>query len=352
MSLDYFRKRRERKVLAAALLAGIVLSSLAYLASGIVDVSLADCGRILLRHLPFAGGLADLSGVDPMKVTVLELIRLPRIVSGLVVGSGLAIAGAAYQGLFRNQLADPFMTGVSAGATFGCALALLLGFSGGFFGLGGITLFSFLGALATALAVFSLLGLFKRVSSLTLLLIGIALNLFLSSLVSFLMFLNRDKIETIILWTMGSVAGATWDRILFSLPFYAAGCVGLFVCARPLDYLVLGSDIAKVHGFSVRKYQFLVILFSSLVASACVSLSGIIGFVGLVTPNIARTLFGFRHRDLFIFSFLFGALFFTFADFLSKTILAPSEIPAGIMTSLVGIPVFLFLVYRKRKEAD
>jgi len=352
LSLDYFEKRRRRKFLAAALVAGIVASSLAYLVTGIVDVSAADCARILLARIPFLRNLAGAEAIDPTKVTIVELIRLPRIAAGLLVGSGLAVAGAAYQGLFRNQLADPFMTGVSAGATFGCALALLLGFTGGAFGLGGITLFSFLGALATALAIFSLIGLFKRVSSLTILLIGIAVNLFLSSLVSFLMFMNRDKIETIILWTMGSVAGATWDRIIFSLPFFLAGCAGLLLCARPLDYLVLGSDIARVHGYSVRKYQFLVILFSSLVASSCVSLSGIIGFVGLVTPNVARALFGFRHRDLFVFSFLFGALFFTFADFLSRTLMAPSEIPAGIMTSLVGVPVFLFLIYRKRKEGE
>jgi iron complex transport system permease protein len=346
----YLKNERRKRFYALLLLGGILVGSLLYLATGVVDISLVEGIRILLRRLPFPVGLIDADSLNEAKITVIELIRLPRILAGLIVGSGLAITGAAYQGLFKNRLADPFVTGISAGATFGCTVAILLGFQGGIFGLGGITLFAFAGALLTSFGIFLLIGMMKRMSSVTILLIGISVNLFLSSVVAFLMFINRNKIESIVLWTMGSVATVTWNKLLFALPLYLIGVFGLFTCARPLDILILGSDIAKVHGVNARRYNFLIILFSSLVTSVCVSLSGIIGFVGLVTPNMARLVFGFKHNTLFVFSLLFGAAFFIFADFLAKTLLSPAEIPVGIITSIIGVPFFLFLIFKNAKR--
>ena len=340
MKRDYLAVRRRNIIFAASCFIVIFPLSLAYVSSGIIDISWRDLLRILAAGFPAANS-GDTGSA------VIWMIRLPRVASGALVGAGLALTGAAYQGVFRNRLADPYMTGVSAGATFGCTVALLLGFDATAWGLGGVTFFSFCGALATSLFVFAFIAASRKVSSATILLLGISLNLFLSGLVALLMFLNRNKIEAIVLWTMGSLTGLTWTKILMALPLFLAGAAGLFFCARPLDYLVLGGDIARVHGIPVRRYTFLVILFSSLITSVCVSLSGIVGFVGLVIPNIVRLVFGSRSGFLFAFSCALGALFFPFTDFLARSLLAPAELPVGILTSIIGVPFFVFLILKK-----
>jgi iron complex transport system permease protein len=340
---DYLAAQKVKKYLAALCVILLVPFSLAYVSSGIIAISWKDVLRILASGFPSAEG-------GDTQAAVIWMIRLPRVVAGALVGAGLALSGAAYQGIFRNRLADPYMTGVSAGATLGCTIAILLGFEATVWGLGGLALFAFCGALAVSLFVFACIAASRRVSSVTILLVGISLNLFISGVVALLMFLNRNKIEAIVVWTMGSLSGLTWTKILFALPLFSAGLAGLFFCARPLDYLVLGGDIARVHGIPVKKYTFLVILFSSLVASVCVSLSGIVGFVGLVIPNIARLMFGPRSGMLFVFSCGLGALFFQFTDFLARSLLAPSELPVGILTSIIGVPFFLFLILKKTGE--
>jgi iron complex transport system permease protein len=344
MNRDYLDGLRRKKILAAVCAALLVPCSFAYVSSGIISIPWADVLRIL------AGGFPSVDAGDT-KSAVIWMIRLPRVAAGALVGAGLAVAGAAYQGIFRNRLADPYMTGVSAGATLGCAIAILLGFEGTLLGVGGLAFFAFCGALGASLFVFAFTAASRRVSSSAILLVGISLNLFLSGIVALLMFLNRNKIEAIVVWTMGSLSGLTWTKILFALPLFLTGLAGLFFCARPLDYLALGGDIARVHGIPVKRCTFLVILFSSLVTAVCVSLCGIVGFVGLVIPNIVRLVFGPRSRMLFVFSCALGALFFQFTDFLARSLLAPAELPVGILTSITGVPFFVFLILRRRGES-
>jgi iron complex transport system permease protein len=343
----YIAAQRRRKIFALIFLLLMVPASLAYISSGIIPIPFGDVVHILFSRLPFAESGAAARHIDETQALVVLMLRLPRALAGILVGAGLALTGAACQGLFRNSLADPYITGVSSGATLGCTLAILTGFDASVWGIGGITLSAFLGALFTSLLVFAFAGFSRRASGVTILLAGISLNIFFSGVVSFLMFLNRNKIETIVLWTMGSLAGISWTKIIFAFPFFCVGALGLFFCARPLDYLVLGSDFARVHGIAARRYTFLIIVFSSLVTSVCVSLGGIIGFVGLVIPNMTRLLFGSRSGVVFVFSCVFGALFFQFADFLARSILAPAEIPVGIFTSLIGAPFFVFLILKK-----
>ncbi|MCX7786496.1 MAG: iron ABC transporter permease [Spirochaetes bacterium] len=340
--IEEFYRIERRKEWGAFLLALLCVGgAFLYLSVGVVPVGLRDTIRILL-------GFRE--GVDPSHLLAIEGIRLPRLLASLLVGAGLALSGTAYQSLFQNRLADPFVTGVSAGAVLGCTVAILLGFPSSFLGLGGITLFAFLGALGTSVLVFLLLGVLKRASSATILLIGISLNFFLSAVVSLLLFLHRNRIEAIVLWTMGSVASATREKVFFALPMFLLGAVGVFVSSRALDYLVLGEDIAQVHGIRVKRVRFHIIFFASLLTSVCVSLSGVVGFVGLVTPNMARILTGTRHRSLLVYSSLLGSLFFLGSDLLAKTLLSPSEIPVGVVTSLLGVPVFAGLVWRSSRR--
>ncbi|MCL1817578.1 MAG: iron ABC transporter permease [Spirochaetaceae bacterium] len=343
MKRDYLAARRGKMMLAAACVLGLFPLSLAYVSSGIIPIPWKDVLGILAAGFPAVD--ADTQSA------VIWMIRLPRVIAGALVGAGLALTGAAYQGIFRNALAEPYMTGVSAGATLGCTIAILLGFDNAPGGLGGITFFAFCGALSVSLFVFLFIAAAQRVSSVTILLVGISLNLFLSAIVATLMFLNRNKIEAIVVWTMGSLTGLTWTKILFALPLFAAGAAGLFFCSRSLDYLVLGGDIARVHGIAVKRTTFLIILFSSLVTSVCVSLSGIVGFVGLVIPNMVRLVFGSRSAMVFTFSCALGALFFQFTDFLARSLLAPAELPVGILTSIIGVPFFIYLILRRRPSA-
>jgi len=339
----YFRIERRKRIGACLLGLGVALVSLLYLSSGVISIPLSEVVHVLGRWITVNREM----GGDRIvaQVAVLQ-IRLPRLLAALLVGGGLAISGTAYQGLFQNRLADPFTTGVSAGAVLGCTLALILGFSQGVWGLGGITLFSFGGALGTSFIVFLVLGVMRRASTATILLIGISLNFFLSAVVSLLLFFNRNRMESIVLWTMGSVATATMEKVLFALPFLVLGSLGLYFSSRFLDYLALGEEFARAHGIPVTKARFRLILFASLVSSVCVSLSGVVGFVGLVTPNMARILVGTKHRILFLYSFLLGMLFLLLADLLAKTLLVPAEIPIGILTSLIGVPVFAGLIWR------
>ena len=221
MKRDYLAALRAKKIYLALCMALLVPVSLAYVSFGIIDISWKDVLRIL------ANGFPSVDTGDTGSV-VIWMIRLPRVAAGALVGAGLALTGAAYQGVFRNRLADPYMTGVSAGATLGCTIAILLGFDATVWGLGGVTFFAFCGALATSLFVFAFIAASRKVSSVTVLLLGISLNLFLSGLVALLMFLNRNKIEAIVVWTMGSLSGLTWTKILLAFPLFLAGAAGLF----------------------------------------------------------------------------------------------------------------------------
>ncbi|MFQ3620287.1 MAG: iron ABC transporter permease [Spirochaetales bacterium] len=337
MIQEYFRLEARKRWGAVLLLTAVVAVSLFYLSVGVISISFGEILSLLFGQTRVE---------NPVHRVTLFSIRLPRLIAALMVGSGLALSGATYQSLFQNRLADPFTTGVSAGAVLGCTVALILGFNQGVLGLGGLTFFAFLGALGTSVMVFLVLGVLKRASSVTILLIGISLNFFLSAVVSLLLFLHRNRIESIVLWTMGSIATATSEKVLFSLPILGLGGGALFLYARTLDYLFLGEEFARLHGIAVERTRFFLILFASLVASVCVALSGIVGFVGLVTPNMARLLVGSKHRMVLGYSALLGALFFLGSDLLARTLLSPAEIPIGILTSLIGVPVFAALIWK------
>lgn len=349
---QYLKKQRRWKYVFVIWLFILGIGILFYLLHGVVKISLKEIFSLFLRKLPFFSEemIRQSYPVPETKRIILEMIRIPRVINGILVGGGLAIAGVALQGIFRNPLVDPYVTGISSGATFGVTIAMLIGFHKTWLGWGGITLFAFFGAFITALLFFLLFCSDQKISNSSILLIGISVNLFFSGVVSFLLFLNHDKIESIVLWTMGSLANPNWNTILISAPILFLGFIGLLFCARALDFMVIDHETAEVYGIPVRRYQYWVILFASLVTSVCVSFSGVIGFVGLVIPNIVRLLFGMNHKVMLLFSFLFGAIFLSFSDFLARSILSPTEIPVGIVTSLIGVPFFLFLIYRNGKE--
>lgn len=272
--------------------------------------------------------------------------RLPRTVLAWVVGFLLALAGAAFQGLFRNRLADPYITGTSSGAALGAAIALVSGFPA----LGpipGTALLASLGALAVTLAVFAIARVAGNPAPVTaLLLAGTALSALSSSLLSLLLVLHDRDLHRVYYWILGGFSSAWYEDLYYVLPLAGIALVCLLPMSRSLDLLASGEDAARSLGLSLRTTRIAVLAGTSVAVAAAVSAAGVIGFVGLVAPHIARLVAGPRHRRLLPFSALLGALLTLAADLVARSVMAPAELPLGIITSLVGAPFFLWLLVR------
>lgn len=273
--------------------------------------------------------------------TILLGLRLPRVLLAMLVGAALSGAGALMQGVFKNPMADPHILGASSGAAFGAAFGMVVFNANAL-----LPVFAFLGGF---MAVSLVWGLSRRGSMVSLLLAGTAVSAFLSAAVSSLMLLDKDKLEKVYLWTMGSLANATWSKLWLCLPFILAGLVlSLFFC-KDLNAMLLGDEQAQSLGVNVRRVRLLVTVLATLTASAAVSVSGIIGFVGLMVPHTVRFLVGPAHERVVPISVLAGALVLMVTDTFARTLLAPVEIPIGVLTALLGAPFFLMLLNRSLK---
>lgn len=286
---------------------------------------------------------------DSDAVIVREL-RLPRVLLACFIGAGLGTAGAGYQALFRNPLADPFVIGASSGAALGATVAIIVGLQTTLFGWGGISLMALAGSLGAVLLVYAIAAVGRNVSALSLLLAGVAVSSFIGALVSLLMFLNEEKLVTIFGWLMGSLSGRGWSVLQTSVPVILLGSVCLWLLARPLDALSFGEDTAASLGVRLAWLRGLVVVAASLATSAGVAAGGIIAFVGLISPHVARTLVGARHAYLLPASGLIGALLLVVADCVARTVAAPAELPVGIVTALLGGPFFLVLLKLRQRE--
>ena len=279
--------------------------------------------------------------------TILFHIRLPRIIIAVLVGGGLALGGAALQGMFHNPLVDPYVLGVSSGAALGAVVAMV---SGIYFGLFTIPLFAFSGAVCTAFVVFRLGMVAKRIPLETLLLAGVAMGMFLSAFISLGMFLAGEDLHQIVFWTMGGLWGRGWMEVRMVVFPFLIGVPLLFSFTRELNAFLLGEKVAQSLGVDVEKVKKWLLLFVSLLVASCVAVSGVIGFVGLVVPHLLRLLGCEDHRFLLPLSFLVGGVVLLWADTLARTILNPVELPVGIVTSIIGAPFFIYLLRRKKRE--
>jgi iron complex transport system permease protein len=281
---------------------------------------------------------------------ILWAIRLPRTVLIALTGAALSGSGAAYQGLFRNPLADPYLIGVASGAGLGAVIAMSIKWPYSFWGLMAIPMASFLAALLTVFIVYSLARVGQTIPTTNLVLAGVAFSSFATSLTSFLMLRSTGEVRRALGWLLGGASQAGWPAILSILPYLLIGLGILVVSGQALNLLQFGDDQAQQLGLNVTRSKTVILVAASLAAAAAVAFSGIIGFIGLVVPHIMRIWFGADYRRLVLLSIISGGTALLASDVLARVLLAPQEIPVGIITALAGAPFFLWVLRRSKNQ--
>ncbi len=325
--------------LAALLLFAAMIVSLG---SGSAAVDTGDAVRVLLARLRGAPVESPVDGI-------VWDIRLPRVLLAVLVGALLAVSGAVMQAFFRNVMAGPYLVGVSSGAALGAVLAMILGW--------GIHLGTFstvpLSAFGVAIAVVGLVYALNRrrgrVHTEGLLLTGIAISAAISALVAVIVLMSRDAVQKVLFWLLGSLAAARWDHLEIVLPYAVIGLAVVWWRARDLDLFMWGDVTGAALGVQVDRSRTILLAAASLMTAAAVAVSGIIGFVGLMVPHMARFLMGSTHRRLLPLAAMLGGVLLLLADLLARTLWAPTELPLGAITALVGAPFLVYLCTRSRR---
>lgn len=344
-------KKRDNYV--GLFIAGTILMIFIILAAtnfGVANISFQDTSKIILSKLPFIGKCISLTGINETSSIIVLQLRLPRILLGAMVGAGLSVVGTSFQGIFKNPMADPFVLGISSGAALGATISIVYGDKINFGGMSLTTLSAFGGAILTTLLVYNIARVGSKLQSVTLLLAGVAISYLLSALISLLMLFHRESIEKIVMWTMGNLSNAGWEQVLLLACLIIPCTIIIWCYSRDLNLLLLGDESARSLGVEVDKVKKLVLLVSTIMVAGVVSFSGIIGFVGLIIPHIVRMLFGSNHKVVLPFSSIIGASFMIICDTVARASVPPAEIPVGIITSLLGVPFFLYLLYKTKKK--
>ncbi|KAA6221633.1 iron ABC transporter permease [Streptomyces albofaciens JCM 4342] len=330
-------RRLRYTLVLAVLLAALLAAGLAGLVLGSVNIPPGDVLRILSGDAP----------PGPYPTIVLD-VRLPRVLLGAVVGAGLAVLGTVLQALVRNPLADPFLLGVSSGASTGAVMVVVLGVGSGVATTVSMPLGAFVGSLAALIAVYAMARRGGTMTTGRLVLAGVAVQYILSALTSLVLVTaaEAEHLRAIMFWTLGGLGQARWNTLWLPAAVLLAGLALLLTLARPLDLLLVGEEGATVLGLDTGRFRAAVFVLASLVTGVLVAASGSIGFVGLMVPHAVRMLVGASHRALLPVAALAGAVFVVLADLLARTVAGSQEIPVGVITALAGGPFFLWLLRR------
>ncbi|MBN2554774.1 MAG: iron ABC transporter permease [Anaerolineales bacterium] len=311
-------------------------------------------------HIPIKAlvnlAAARLAGVAPDPsypasfAAILFAIRLPNAILIALTGMALSASGAAYQGVFRNPLADPYIIGVASGAGLGAVAAMSLRWPADMLGLHLVPLAAFAGAVLTVSLVYALARVGRTTPITTLILAGVAVSAFASALTSLMMLMSTQQLHRAIAWLMGGFALGGWEPIQTELPYLFIGITALILMSRPLNVLQFGDQQALQLGLNVERYKAVILIAASLTAATAVSFAGIIGFIGLIVPHTVRLLWGADYRRLIPLSTLLGGVVLLGADILARTVLSPQVLPVGIITAIFGAPFFLFLLRKTKQE--
>lgn len=325
---------------------GLIIMAILSTAVGPVAIPPNVIFKIILARLPLAAIEVDWPSTFN---TILYQIRLPHTALMALTGMALGASGAAYQGLFRNPLADPYIIGVASGAGLAAVLTMSLRWPSTTLGLLTIPAAAFVGALITVGIVYMLARVGRTTPITTLILAGVAVSTFTSALTSLIMLLSTDELYRAIAWLLGGSALGGWPSVLAALPYLLVGLAVLLFLGRPLNVLQFGDEQALQLGLNVEQYKLVIVAASSLVAATAVSFSGIIGFIGLVVPHLVRLLWGPDYRRLIPLATIVGGVVLLASDIVARTVLAPRELPVGIVTAVIGAPFFLWLLRRAKQ---
>ena len=326
--------------------AAVVVAVVAGLTIGPVDIAAHRVALQLLDGLP---GMSLDSGLSDTHAAIVEQIRLPRVALGLLVGATLSVSGAAYQGAFRNPLADPYLLGIAAGAGLGATIAITSNLGDGAGALDLVPLAAFAGALISV-AVSYVAGHIGGRSTASLILAGIAVASFLTACQTYVLQANSDAFRQILSWILGRIATSGWSEPALMLPYFVVTAAVVLRYGRALDVLAVGDEEAAALGLEPRRVRMIVVLAASLGAAAAVSVSGLIGFVGIIVPHTVRLAFGSSNRVVLPLSVLFGGAFMVLADLAARTVLSPAELPIGVVTAFLGAPFFVLVLRTSRRE--
>ncbi len=338
-----------RPIIIVLLICLAVFSLVITTTIGVAEISFVNVGRMIINRIPYFSEFIQEDWPSTWE-TIIFNMRLPRVVLGFIVGASLSIAGAAFQGLLRNPLADPHTIGVSSGAALGATLAIFLQSIYGLSIMGGIPFFAFIGASLALLFVYNLSRVGNNIPVVTLLLAGVVVSSFLSAVISLLMLLAGEHIRGIYFWLAGGLSLKTWSHVIMVLPYVIVGSSAIFYWSRDLNVILLGEEAASNLGIDVNRVKIIILVAASLITGAAVSVSGMIGFVGLIIPHAVRMIVGPDHRILIPTSALVGGLYLIWMDSAARTLLAPTEMPVGIITAFLGAPFFIYLLRSKRKD--
>lgn len=329
----------------------LLCAILASVAVGSVFIPPGTLARLLLETLPGVHLPAAWFPAQSADYIILFQLRLPRTILVALVGASLGGSGAAYQGLFRNPLADPYLIGVASGAGLGAVIAMAIRWPYSFLGLLAVPLAAFASALLTVALVYVLARVGRTVPTTNLILAGVALSAFTTAISSYLMLRSQGELRRAIVWLLGGGAMSGWQPVLAMLPYVTGGLGVLLVMGNALNVMQFGDEQAQQLGIPVSKVRRLVIVAASLATAAAVAFAGIIGFVGLIVPHLMRMLYGTDYRRLLPLSILGGASLLLIADVLARVVIAPQELPVGVITALAGAPFFLWVLRRAKNQA-
>lgn len=335
---SYLQKQKKQGIIIIFLISLLFISFIFSITQGAAEIPVSKVLNILAGN------------GTPTEKTIIFDIRLPRIILAVLVGASLSISGVVLQALFRNPMADPYILGISSGAGLGAAVAMLFGITFTFIGFSGISACAFFGGLGAILIVYNIAKIKQTLPVTTLLLSGIAVGAFFSACIAFLMFISGDKLHGIVFWLFGSMSSASRDHIIVIIPYVFICSIIIYIFSRDLNVMLLGEEDAKTLGIETERVKKILLGCATMVTAAAVSVSGLIGFVGLVIPHITRLLVGPDHRILIPASVLLGCIVLLLADTLARTIIAPVDIPVGIITALFGAPFFVYLLKKKKYE--
>ena len=333
-------------ILLIILITLVVLSS----AIGSANLSLKLTLKTLISVIPGIRNLINISSINPQDFKVIFDIRLPRILVSILVGIALSGSGVIFQGIFRNPMADPYIIGVSAGAAFGATIGLLFAGNIKIISLSATSIFAFLGAIGTTFLIYNISKIKGKISVLTLLLSGVALSSLLSSIISFIMIYRTHDLAKIYFWIMGGLANSSWTNFLIIMPVIIIIMIISAFFMRDLNVMSLGDERANQLGVQTEKIKQILLILASIMAAAAVSVSGIIGFIGLITPHIMRIIIGPDHKILYPTASISGGIVLLLSDTIARTILSPREIPVGIITSIIGVPFFIYLLIKSKRQ--